>query len=209
MRSVPPDLGADVDPALRPLLAVSFVGSAAFSAGWTFVGIWAIEELGASSQQLAVAYLLAAVAGFAAGYLGGHLSDYVGRRPMILLGWALLAATFLAYTFVGHHVLLGLGLASLAGVGGSIGGGADLAMVADLVPRERHEDGYASVRVANNLGVVFGPPIGGVLLIGRHWSFLAGDTCSASSRSRSAPLPASHRRLRAHRSHRAAAPAQG
>ncbi len=58
--------GADVDAALRPLLAVSFVGSAAFSAGWTFVGIWAIEELGASSQQLAVAYLLAAVAGFAA-----------------------------------------------------------------------------------------------------------------------------------------------
>jgi predicted MFS family arabinose efflux permease len=169
--------GADVDAALRPLLAVSFVGSAAFSAGWTFVGIWAIEELGASSQQLAVAYLLAAVAGFAAGYLGGHLSDYVGRRPMILLGWALLAATFLAYTFVGHHVLLGLGLASLAGVGGSIGGGADLAMVADLVPRERHEDGYASVRVANNLGVVFGPPIGGVLLIGRHWSFFfAGVT---------------------------------
>ena len=61
-------------------------------------------------QQLGVAYLIAAVAGFAAGYLGGHLSDYVGRRPMILLGWALLAATFLAYTFVGHHVLLGLGL---------------------------------------------------------------------------------------------------
>jgi predicted MFS family arabinose efflux permease len=169
--------GADVEPALRPLLAVSFVGSAAFSAGWSFVGIWAIEELGATSKQLGVAYLLAAVAGFAAGYLGGHASDYVGRRPMILLGWALLALTFLLYTFVGHHVLLGLGLASLAGVGGSIGGGADQAMVADLVPPERHEAGYASVRVTNNLGVVFGPPIGGLLLIGRNWSvFFAGVT---------------------------------
>jgi hypothetical protein len=31
--------GADVEPALRPLLAVSFVGSAAFSAGWSFVGM--------------------------------------------------------------------------------------------------------------------------------------------------------------------------
>lgn len=58
--------GGEVDPALRPVLAVSFAGSIAGSAGWTFVGIWAIEELGASSQQLAVAYLLAAVAGFAA-----------------------------------------------------------------------------------------------------------------------------------------------
>jgi MFS family permease len=167
--------GADVEPALRPLLAVSFVGSAAFSAGCSFVGIWAIEELGATSKQLATAYPIAAVAGFAAGYLGGHASDYVGRRPMILLGWALLAATFLAYTFVGDHVWLGLGLASVAGIGGSVGGGADQAMVADLVPPERHEAGYASVRVTNNLGVVFGPPIGGLLLIGRHWpAFFAG-----------------------------------
>jgi predicted MFS family arabinose efflux permease len=169
--------GADVEPALRPLLAVSFVGSAAFSAGWSFVGIWAIDELGATSKQLGVAYLLAAVAGFVAGYLGGHASDHLGRRPLILLGWSLLAATFLAYAFVGHHVMLGLGLATVVGVGGSIGTGADQAMVADLVPPERHEAGYASVRVTNNLGVVFGPPIGGLLLIGRHWPvFFLGVT---------------------------------
>jgi MFS family permease len=172
--------GADVDRPLRPLLAVSFVGTASFSAGWTYVGIWAIQELGASSAQLGIAYLLAAVTGLAAGYLGGHLSDHVGRRPMIFLGWTLMAATFFAYAFVGHHVWLGLGLASLAGIGGSIGSGADQAMVADLVPPERHESAYASVRVANNLGVVCGPPVGSVLLIGRHWPLLwAGVTVLA------------------------------
>jgi predicted MFS family arabinose efflux permease len=166
--------GTEVDRPLRPLLAVSFVGTASFSAGWTFVGIWAVEELGATSAQLGIAYLIAAVTGIAAGYLGGHLSDHVGRRPMILLGWALTAATFFAYTLVGHHVWLGLGLASLAGIGGSIGSGADQAMVADLAPPDRHEAAYASIRVASNLGVVFGPPIGGVLLIGRHWPVLFG-----------------------------------
>ena len=45
-------------------------------------------------------------------------------------------------------------------------------MVADLLPPERHEAGYASTRVASNLGVVFGPAIGGLLLIGGHWSVL-------------------------------------
>src|SRR5206468_6385749 len=96
------------------------------------------------------------------------------------LGWTLMAATFFSYTLVGHRVWLGLGLASLAGIGGSIGSGADQAMVADLVPPERHEAAYASVRVASNLGVVFGPPIGGVLLIGRHWPLLfAGVTVLA------------------------------
>ena len=113
--------GAEVDAPLRPLLAVSFVGTMCFSAGWSFVGIWAIKS-SAQLQQLGAAYLIAAVAGFAAGYLGGHASDYLGRRPLILLGWGILSATFLAYTFVGH-ALLGLGLGR-CWASASIGGGA-------------------------------------------------------------------------------------
>jgi len=80
--------GAEVDRALRPVLAVSFAGAAAFSAGWSFVGIWAVEKLGATSSQLGVGFLIGAVAASVAGYLGGHASDHVGRRPLILLGWA-------------------------------------------------------------------------------------------------------------------------
>jgi hypothetical protein len=34
--------GDYVDRALRPVLAVSFVGSTSFAAGWSYVGIWAI-----------------------------------------------------------------------------------------------------------------------------------------------------------------------
>jgi predicted MFS family arabinose efflux permease len=64
---------------------------------------------------------------------------------------------------------VGLVLAALAPALGAVGGAADTAMVADLVPPDRHEAAYASVRVAANLGVVFGPPIGGFLLLGHHW----------------------------------------
>ena len=45
--------------------------------------------------------------GIVAGYLGGHVSDHVGRRPMILLGWGLLRLTFVALRFVGHNVSSG------------------------------------------------------------------------------------------------------
>src|SRR5512144_2635288 len=122
--------GSEVDRALRPVLAVSFVGSTAFSAGWSFVGIWAIKELGATSSQLGVAFLIAAVFGIVTGYAAGHASDHVGRKPMILLGWIVLGLTFLAFAVVGDSVLAGLALMSAASVGGSIGGGADQAMVA-------------------------------------------------------------------------------
>jgi hypothetical protein len=56
------------------VLAVSFVGSTCFSAGWSFVGIWAIRELGATKSQLGVTFLIAALVGMVAGYLGGHAS---------------------------------------------------------------------------------------------------------------------------------------
>jgi predicted MFS family arabinose efflux permease len=161
--------GSDVDPPLRPVLAVAFAGAVAMSVLWTFIGIWAIERLGASSSQLGVAFLFAAVAATVAGYLGGHLSDFIGRKPLIVLGFGLQSAFVLLYIAAGDRVVLGLALVVVGSMFGALGHGADQAIVADLVPRERHEAAYASVRVANNLGVTVGPPVGGLLLIGESW----------------------------------------
>ena len=73
---------------------------------------------------------------------------------------------------MGHNVIAGLTLLALLPAFGSLGGAADQAMVADLVPPEEHEAAYAAVRVAQNLGVTIGPPLGGLLLIGGDWRHL-------------------------------------
>ena len=164
--------GGDVDRALRPVLAVSLVGSIAGASAYPFLGIWAIKELHAPQSTLAVAYLVGAVLAGVGGYIGGHLSDRVGRRPLILLGWGFQALVPLLLLSVGDHVYWGLALLALLPVFGSLGGAADQAMVADLVAPERQEAAYAAVRVAANLGVTIGPVIGGLLLIGGHWSHL-------------------------------------
>jgi predicted MFS family arabinose efflux permease len=164
--------GGDVDRALRPVLAVSLAGSIAGSSAYTYLGIWAIKELGAAQGTLAFAYLIGAVLAGVTGYGGGHWSDRIGRRPLILAGWGFQAAVPLLLLAVGHHVYAGLALLALLPVFGSLGNAADQAMVADLVAPERQEAAYASVRVASNLGVTIGPPIGGLLLIGSHWPHL-------------------------------------
>jgi predicted MFS family arabinose efflux permease len=161
--------GDEVEPALRPVLAVGLGGAMAMSALWSFIGIWAIERLGATSSQLGVAFLFGALAATAGGYLGGHLSDYLGRKPLILFGFGFQSLFVLSYIAAEDRVVLGLGLVVLGSAFGSFGQGADQAMVADLVPRERHEAAYASVRVAHNLGVTMGAPLGGLLLIGETW----------------------------------------
>ena len=164
--------GGDVDRALRPVLAVSLVGSIAGASAYPFMAIWAIKELHAPQGTLAFSYLIGAVLAGLTGYGGGHLSDYIGRRPLILFGWGFQAVVPLLLIAVGHHTYFGLGLLALMPAFGSLGGAADTAMVADLVAPERHEAAYASVRVAANLGVTIGPPIGGLLLIGGHWNHL-------------------------------------
>jgi predicted MFS family arabinose efflux permease len=164
--------GDEVDRALRPVLGVGLAGSIAGGAMFPFLGIWAIKELGASQGQLSVGFLLGAFAAAGVGYYGGHLSDHSGRRPLILAGWAGQILGALALVFVGGHVILGLLVMGSFGAFGALGGAADTAMVADLVPPEKHEAAYAAVRVANNLGVSIGPLLGALLLIGQDWTRL-------------------------------------
>jgi predicted MFS family arabinose efflux permease len=168
--------GGDIDPALRPVLAVGLVGSIAGATVYPFMGIWAIKHLHAPQGELAFAYLAGAVLAGLTGYVGGHVSDHVGRRPMILVGWGLGALVPLLLLAVGTHVYWGLALLALLPVLGSLGGAADSAMVADLVAPERQESAYAAVRVAHNLGIAIGPPIGGLLLVGGEWQHLFAGT---------------------------------
>lgn len=173
--------GPEVDRALRPILAIGFVRSAAGSTMWTFVGLWAIERLHASQSAVGATYLVSALVGIGAGYLGGHLSDHVGRRPLILVSWALQLCLMLGFVGVGGNEALGLGLMCLGGLFFQLGSAADQAMVADLVPPERHEAAYASVRVTMNLGITLGPPFGGALLALASWSLLFAGAATLSS----------------------------
>ena len=160
--------GDDVDPAIRGLLGFSFAETLAFASLWTYTGIWAIDELGASNGQLGFAFVANAIAGAALGYFGGHLSDRLGRKPLMLAGLAGQIALVLALAVV-DQVLAGLViLVAVAGVG-SLAIGASQALVPDLVESDRQEEAFASVRVAQNLGVVVGPPLGGFLLFGERW----------------------------------------
>src|SRR4029077_18083634 len=164
--------GDDVDRALRPVLAVSLAGSIAGSSAYPFLGIWAIKELQRPQSRPACTYRISAALAGVVGYVGGHWSDRIGRRPLILAGWGFQSLVPLGLIAAGDHVYLGLALLASLPAFGSLGNAADQAMVADLVAPERHEAAYASVRVASNLGVTIGPPIGGLLLIGGDWDHL-------------------------------------
>lgn len=164
--------GNEVDRALRPVLAVQLAGSLAGGCVAPFLGIWAIKHLRAGQPAVGAVYLIGAVIAAGSGYLGGHLSDHWGRRRLILIGWMTSAVMPLAALAVGEREIPGLIVLAILPSLGAIGGSADTAMVADLVPPERHEAAYAAVRVASNFGVTLGPVVGGLLLALSGWNAL-------------------------------------
>jgi MFS family permease len=157
-------VGGTVEPALAPVLGVSFLHAVAISARASFMGLWALRALGSSQTALGLTFAGAAIASLVAGYAGGHLSDRIGRRSLILGASATQAVIAACLAFVGGHVALGLALMVFAGGAEGIATAADQALLTDLVPRDRHEAAFASARVVQNTGFVLGPLIGAVLL---------------------------------------------
>jgi predicted MFS family arabinose efflux permease len=163
----------DVPEALRPLVAITFAASLAASSGLNYTGIWAIERLHASSVAIGVGFFFTALASSAGGALGGHLSDRRPRRQVAVAAWLAQTVYWLLLLPIGQgHVVWGLTLMVFSGVGVSIGTSAIQAMVADVVPREEQQVGYASLRVAQNLGIALGPPLAAAFVYIGSWPTL-------------------------------------
>lgn len=171
MRFVRRIFGGDVEEAIRPLVLLQLFGSLSASCLFSFLGIWSLQRLHASETGLGLAYLAMAGSAMVTGVIGGHLSDRVGRRPMMLLGRGFFCLTSLGALAAGDNTLAGLSVLVATGALSSLGDAADSAMVADLVAPDAREQAYAALRVAANMGVVLGPPIGGLLLAG-SWNTL-------------------------------------
>src|SRR2546421_12937949 len=143
--------GSDTDPALRPILGINFAGSLAGSTVWSFVGIWAIKKLGADPSVLGLAYLVSALIGVGSGYLGGHLSDHFGRRPLILIGWVGQTAVGLGFIAAGSSATAGLLGLTFGRLFFQIANRPGQALRPDLLPHDRAGSPHASGRVAPNL----------------------------------------------------------
>ena len=96
--------------------------------------------------------------------------------------------------------MVGFALIVVLGVVGAPAYSLDRVLVADLVPDgHEREDAFATVRVASNLGVFVGPPLGALLLhVGEWTAFLTGVVALglAGAAASAALLPETGARLR-------------
>jgi len=163
------------------LLALSeFINRCGFMV-LVFLNIYLTQHLGFSLLQagrVLSAYGLGSIAG---GYLGGHFCDRIGVRRVQIWSLTLSGLLLIGTGYVSGYVPI-LGLLFLYGlVSTAIFPANDTAM-SRFCSGEMRTKGFALRRLAANLGITFGPVLGGFLiLLDYRWLFWADGVTTLAS----------------------------
>jgi MFS family permease len=98
---------------------------------------------------------------------GGALSDRIGRRPTLIMGWALYAAVYLGFALA-HVPWQAWGLFAVYGIFFGLTEGSERALIADLVPLERRGTAFGWYNLAIGLGALPASLLFGY--VWDHWS---------------------------------------
>ncbi len=96
---------------------------------------------------------------------GGHLSDTLGRRKLIVSGWILYAAVYAGFAFVSNQISVWI-LFLIYGIYFGLAEGAEKALVADLVRAEQRGTAYGLYNLAFGITV-----LPASLLMGGLWDW--------------------------------------
>lgn len=144
------------------LLVVVFVVSGSSALSRPLLLIYVQDQFAADLWYLALAFLPAGlVFGFLPGYLG-HLSDRVGRMPLMVVG---LIGSGVMSLVLPHTPHLGWFIVCCTGkaVGIVMASPAQKALLGDLTGSEERGTGYGLYAFASSLGGAIAPPLGGWL----------------------------------------------
>ena len=84
---------------------------------------------------------------------GGALSDRIGRRPTLIMGWALYAAVYLGFALA-HSAWQAWALFAVYGIFFGLTEGSERALIADLVALERRGTAFGWYNLAMGLGAL-------------------------------------------------------
>ncbi len=141
-------------------LAVA-IGSLGVNGFAYFFGVYLVSEIGGTPLMVGIANGFASLFGLGVTLAAGHGSDRIGRKPIILLGFAGYGVFMLVYLFVFNPwiamLLWFIPLYPLIST-------ASYAAAADLSSVKERGRAMSTIATANSLGQAIGPIIGGALV---------------------------------------------
>jgi MFS family permease len=156
------------------LVIATFIDRLGGSILFPFFTLYITRKFGVGMTTVGIIFGIFSITGIVGSTIGGALSDRFGRKWMLILGLVMSALSSIWLGLVNDIQMFVIG-AVVVGLLSNIGGPAQQAMVADLLPEEQRSEGYGIIRVTFNLAVVIGPILGGFLATRSYLSLFIAD----------------------------------
>lgn len=147
------------------VVGTSFIDGVGGTLLFPFFALYITQKFNVGMTQAGILLGMFSLFGMFGGMIGGALTDRFGRRRLILFGLIFSAISTLAFGLV-NDIRVMYPIAAIVGVIGSLSGPAHNAMIADILPEEKRQEGFGILRVVGNFAWIIGPSIGG--LVAKH-----------------------------------------
>jgi MFS family permease len=144
------------------VVGASFIDRVGHTILWPFFSLYITQKFNVGMTQAGLVLGTLSAFGLIGSMIGGGLTDKFGRKRIILFGLIFSALSTLTLGFVTEFSLL-IPLAVFIGLLSSVAGPAQQAMVADILPENKRQEGFGILRVAANMSWVIGPILGGFI----------------------------------------------
>lgn len=150
-------------PRLFWIIAVTlFIDSIGSTLLFPFFALYITQKFGVGMTQAGTLLGMSSLFGLIGSVIGGAITDRFGRRQLILFGLTSSALSSLAFGFTSnlsafYFLIVIVGLLSRVAVP------AYDAVLADILPEAKRQEGFGIMRVAFNYAWIFGTALGGLI----------------------------------------------
>ena len=142
------------------VVGVSFIDHVGGTMLFPFFSLYITQKFDVGMTEAGIVLGIFSISGLVGQMIGGALTDKFGRRKLIIGGLVFSALSTLSLGFVNNFSVL-IPLAIGIGLLSDIAGPAHGAMIADILPENKRQEGFGILRVVGNLAWIIGPTIGG------------------------------------------------
>jgi MFS family permease len=144
------------------VVAVRFIDGIGGTLLFPFFALYITQKFNVGMTQAGILLGISSLFGLVGSMFGGALTDKFGRKQLILFGLVFSAISTLGFGLVNDLKIL-YPLVIVVGLLSSVSQPAHEAMIADILPEEKRQEGFGILRVVANFSWIIGPTIGGFL----------------------------------------------
>jgi len=143
-----------------------------------FFALYITSKFQVGMTEVGLLFALFSVTDMIGNMIGGALTDFLGRKTMIIMGLIISALTSLGMGLVNQLEWFYV-MGAVSGLFATAAGPAHEAMLIDILPEKKRSEGFGVMRVAMNLSVAIGPAIGGFLASRSFLILFIADTVTS------------------------------